>query len=92
MTSTCHNMTILEPGHECRAGSGWAEILDIGVYVPANGAGTRCCVCVCVFASTLQTFTFVYRDDVRVAEGRHDLDLSADVHHVMLILDLLLPN
>lgn len=76
---------------------GLGRILDICVYVPANGAGTRRfgspgCVCVCACASTLQTFTFVYRDDVRVAEGRHDLDLSADVNHVMLILDLLLPN
>lgn len=48
--------------------------------------------CERALASTLQTFTFVYRDDVRVAKGRHDLDLSADVNHVLLVLDLLLPN
>lgn len=69
------------------------RILDICVYVPVNGAATRGFGSpACAFASTLQTFTFVYRDDVRVAEGRHDLDLSADVNHVVLVLDLLLPN
>lgn len=92
MTSTCHNMTILEPGHECRASQGWGEFWTFvfmwllmeqaRVALPRRR----------VFASSLQTFTFVYRDDVRVAEGRHDLDLSADVNHVVLVLDLLLPN
>ena len=39
-----------------------------------------------------QSLTFIYRDDVWVAERRHDLDLPADVNHVLIILDLLLPN
>lgn len=62
--------------------------MDVCVYAPAN----ETVVCVCVFASMLLISTFVYRDDVRVAEGRHDLDLPADVDHVLLFLDLLLPN
>lgn len=36
--------------------------------------------------------TFVYRDDVWMAERRHDFDLSADVHHVLFIFNLLLTN
>ena len=39
-----------------------------------------------------QTLTFIYRDNVWVAEGWHDLNLPPDVHHVLLILDLLLPD
>lgn len=44
------------------------------------------------FTDMFQYFTFINRDDVWVAEGWHNLNLSADVHHVLLILDLLLPN
>lgn len=47
--------------------------------------------CVCM-TEMQQNPTFVYRDDVWVAEGRHDLNLSPYVNHVLLILDLLLPN
>lgn len=36
--------------------------------------------------------TFIYGDDVGVAERRHDLDLPADVDQVLLILDLVLPD
>lgn len=36
--------------------------------------------------------TFIYGDDVRVAECGHDLDLSADVNMVLFILDLVLPD
>lgn len=36
--------------------------------------------------------TFVDGDDVRVAERGHDLNLSADVNQVLLILDLLLSD
>lgn len=39
-----------------------------------------------------QSLTFIYRNDVWVAEGWHDLDLSTNVNHVLLILDLLLPD
>lgn len=84
-------MTILEPGHECRASPGWGEFWTFA-FTCLQMEQTRARVRVCVFASTLHIFTFVYRDDVRVAEGRHDLNLSADVHHVVLVLDLLLPN
>lgn len=44
------------------------------------------------FPDMYQTLTFIYRDDVWVAEGWHDLNLSADVHHVLLVLDFLFPN
>lgn len=45
---------------------------------------------VCEFLQ--QTLTFIYRDDVWVAKGWHDLNLSSDVNHVLIVLDLLLPN
>lgn len=44
------------------------------------------------FPDMQQTLTFIYRDNVWVAEWRHDLNLSANVHHVLLVLDLLFPN
>lgn len=36
--------------------------------------------------------TFIYRNDVGVTEGRHDLNLPTDVHHVLLIFDFFLLN
>ena len=36
--------------------------------------------------------TFIYSDDVRVAECGHDLNFSANVNQILLILDLLLSN
>ena len=35
--------------------------------------------------------TFVDVDDVRMIEGGHDFDLSADVDQVLVIFNLLLP-
>lgn len=85
-------MTILEPGHECRASSGCGEFWTFAFLCLQMEQARRALPRLCMFASMLQTFTFVYTDDVRVAEGRHDLNLSADVNHVVLVLDLLLPN
>lgn len=38
------------------------------------------------------SLTFIYRYDVWMAQGRHDLDLSADVNHVLFVFDLLLTD
>lgn len=40
----------------------------------------------------LEHFTFIYGDDVWVAEWWHDLDFPADVNQVLLIFDLLFSN
>ena len=50
------------------------------------------CVCVCARAHIDRHPTFVNRDDVGVFQGGHDLYLPADVNHVLLLLDLLLPD
>lgn len=39
-----------------------------------------------------KSLTFINTDDMRMAEGWHDLNLSSDVNHVLFILNFVLTD